>query len=213
MSIDNIGSAPLGGLYGANAPYNAHLSGGTAANSAETTASGGLSSTNGFLQALSLTLQQSGLETPPVIAPPSSAGSSSEPGNNPPSGGAGQSNGNPTQDFLFALVRALSPNATGGSGNIAATPYASASLENRLQNLVSSLGSGAANASPTLRQLQAAFRNLSEQTGRASSKAAANNTPSLEQFLLTLTQNLTLNPQTAGQPLSQIGFLLDSLSA
>lgn len=213
MSIDTIGSAPLGGLYGANEPYNAPLSASTAANSAETTASGGLSSTSGFLQALSLTLQQSGLDTPPVIAPPSAAGNGSETGNNPPSNGADPSNANPVQSFVLALAQALSPSAVGGPGSAGATPYTDASLENRLRGLVSALGSDSTHTSPSLQQLMSAFRHLAQQSNNASSQVTAGDTSGLERFLQTLTQNLALDPRTAGQPLSHIGSLIGSTSA
>jgi hypothetical protein len=220
MSIDSIGSAPLGGLYAKNTPYNSTLSGSAAASDAETTGSGGQSAANGLVQALSLALQQSGRDTPPVIAPPSSAGSTAEAANNPPpptppiSELTDQSGDNPVHAFVYALAQALSADAAPTSVSSNSNTYASASgsyasLENRLQNLMASLDSSTpANTSPSLKQLESAFQNLTVQPSSSSNTTAAANGSSLEQFLQTLTQNLATNDQTSGQPLSHTGTLL-----
>jgi hypothetical protein len=219
MSIDSIGSAPLGGLYAKNTPYNSTLSGSAVASDAETTGSGGQSAANGLVQALSLALQQSGRDTPPVIAPPSSAGSTAEAANNPPppappiSELTGQSGDNPVHAFVYALAQALSADAAPTSVSSNSNTYAGggsyASLENRLQNLIASLDSSTpANTSPSLKQLESAFQNLTVQPSTSSNTTAAANGSSLEQFLQTLTQNLAANDQTSGQPLSHTGTLL-----
>lgn len=219
MSIDSIGSAPLGGLYTANTPYNSTLSGIAATNGAETTASGGQSAANGLVQALSLALQQSGRDTPPVIAPPSATGNTAEAANNPPPPTpaipeiAGQSGDNPVHAFIYALAQALSADAAPTPVGSSSNTYASAgggyaNLESRLQNLIASLDSSTStNTSPSLKQLESAFQNLASQPTPASTTAATNGS-SLEQFLQTLTQNLAVNDQTAGQPLSRTGTLL-----
>ena len=220
MSIDSIGSAPLGGMYAATAPYNSALSASAATSGAETTGSGGQSAANGLVQALSLALQQSGRDTPPVIAPPSSAGNATEAANNPPppappiSALAGQSGDNPVHAFVYALAQALSadaapPSIGSGSNTYAGASNRYASLENRLQNLIGSLDSSASTAAnSSLKQLQSAFHNLAAQPASSAAATAAANGSSLEQFLQTLTQNLAANDQTAGQPLSRTGTLL-----
>lgn len=222
MSINSIGNAPLGGLYAADTPYNSALSGAAVANGTETTASGGQSAANGLVQALSLALQQNGFETPPVVTPPSSAGGAAEAANNPPPpplvDSSVQDGGNPVHAFIYALAQALSATAptsvSSASSVYSGSSGSYASLENRLQNLISTLDSNTStNASPTLKQLESAFRNLSAQQPASSTGAtAAANGPGLEQFLQTLTQNLATNDMTAGQPLSHIGTLVGTIA-
>lgn len=221
MSINNIGNAPLGGLYAAGTPYNSALSGAAVVSGTETTGSGGQSAANGLVQALSLALQQNGLETPPVVTPPSSAGSAAEAANNPPPplppiASSSQSGGNPVHAFVYALAQALSATAPASTGNAASAYSGSsggyASLEHRLQNLISTLDSSAppsTNTNPTLKQLESAFQGLTAQHPASSTTGTATgNGSSLEQFLQTLTQNLATNDVTAGQPLSHVGTLL-----
>ncbi|MEJ2655257.1 MAG: hypothetical protein P8Z69_08155 [Acidihalobacter sp.] len=219
MSIDSIGNAPLGGLYAANTPYNSTLSGAAADSGAETTGSGAQSAANGLVQALSLALQQSGFETPPVVTPPAAASSAAEAANAPPPppppiANSGQSSGNPVHAFIYALAQALSADAgatpvSSASGTYSSSSAGYASLENRLQSLISTLDSNnETNSTPTLKQLESAFQNLATQSAPPTTGTGAANGSSLEQFLQTLTQNLAASDLTSGQPLSGKGTLV-----
>ena len=113
--------------------------------------------------------------------------------------------------YPFRPVLALSADAAPTPVGSSSSTYAGAgyaNLESRLQNLIASLDSStSANTSPNLKQLESAFQNLASQPSTSSTTATANGS-SLEQFLQTLTQNLAVNDQTAGQPLSRTGTLL-----